>query len=108
MPLDSNFSVTWGSEASATCVGGQLKSASQPDEARRKQVAWNLIDPWAAVLRVARWLIQDRASWFSEPFGQLLGSAQVEGLRLPADSPNLNASAERLMRTMRQECVWTE
>jgi len=78
---------------------------SEPNEAWMKQVARNLIDPLAGFLRGTRWLIHDRASLFSEQFGQLLRSAQVEGLRLPARSPNLNAYAERFVRTIRQECL---
>ena len=42
---------------------------------------------------------------FSEPFHHLLRSSQVEGLRLPACSPNLNAFAEWFVRTIRQECL---
>lgn len=65
----------------------------------------NLIDPWAGFLRSSRYLIHDRATVFSEPFRQLLRSAQVEGMRLPARSPNLNAFAERFVRTIREECL---
>ena len=35
----------------------------------------------------------------------MLRSARVEPLRLPARSPNLNAYAERFVRTIRQECL---
>src|ERR1017187_8356761 len=70
-----------------------------------KQVARNLIDPLAGFLRGTRWLIHDRASLFSEQFRELLRPPPVEGLRLPARSPNLNAYAERFVRTIRQECL---
>jgi putative transposase len=70
-----------------------------------KQVTRNLIDPWAGFLRGTRLLIHDRAILFSEQFRQRLRCAQVAGLRLPARSPNLNASAERFVRTIRQECL---
>jgi transposase InsO family protein len=56
-------------------------------------------------LRSSRYLLHDRATLFSEQFRQLLRSAQVEPLRLPAHSPNLNAFAERFVRTIRQECL---
>jgi len=75
----------------------------EPNEAWMKQIARNLIDPIAGFLRGMRFLIHDRASLFSEPFRQLLRSAPVEGLRLPAHSPNLNAYAERFVRTIREE-----
>jgi transposase InsO family protein len=76
-----------------------------PNESWMQQVGRNLIDPWAGFLRSSRYLIHDRANVFSEPFRQLLRSAQVEGLRLPARSPNLNAYAERFVRTIREECL---
>ena len=63
----------------------------EPNAAWMLQVGRNLIDPWAGFLRSSRYLIHDRATVFSEPFRQLLRSAQVEGMRLPARSPNLNA-----------------
>jgi len=70
-----------------------------------KQVARNLIDPLAGFLRGTRLLIHDRGSMFSEQFRERLRSADVEGLRLPARSPNLDAYAERFVRTIRQECL---
>ena len=69
------------------------------------QVERNLIDPLEGFLRGTRLLIHDRSSLFSDQFRQLLRSAKVEGLRLPARSPNLNAFAERFVRTIRQECL---
>jgi transposase InsO family protein len=40
-----------------------------------------------------------------QQFRQLLRSAQVETVRRLARSPNLNAFAERFVRTIRQECL---
>ena len=77
----------------------------EPSQSWMLQVGHNLVDPWAGFLRSSRYLIHDRATLFSEPFRQLLRSAQVEGLRLPARSPNLNAFAERFVRTIRQGCL---
>lgn len=42
---------------------------------------------------------------FTKQFRQVLRSANIEPLRLPARSPNLNAYAERFVRTIRQECL---
>src|SRR5208282_2990790 len=64
-----------------------------------------LVDPWSGFLTSSRLLIHDRATVFNERFRQLLRSGQVEPLRLPARSPNLNAYAERFVRTIRQECL---
>ena len=66
----------------------------EPNEAWMLQVGRHLTDPWAGFLRSSRYLLHDRAALFSEQFRQLLRSAQVEPLRLPARSPNLNAFAE--------------
>ena len=56
-------------------------------------------------LRSCRLLIHDRSPLFTEQFRQSLRSAQVEPLRLPARSPNLDAYAEQFVRTIRQECL---
>ena len=69
------------------------------------QVERNLIDPLEGFLRGTRLPIHDRSSLFSGQFRQPLRSAKVEGLRLPARSPNFNAFAERFGRTIRQECL---
>ena len=42
---------------------------------------------------------------FSEPFRQTLRSANLETIRLPVRSPNLNAYAERFVRSIREECL---
>ena len=65
----------------------------------------HLTDPCVGFLRSSRYLLHDRATLFGERFRQLLRSAQVEPLRLPARSLNLNASAERFVRTIRHACL---
>ena len=77
----------------------------EPTESWILQIARNLVDPWTGFLTSSRLLIHDRATVFSEHFRQLLRSGRVESLRLPARSPNLNAYAERFVRTIRQECL---
>ena len=77
----------------------------EPTESWMLQIARNLVDPWTGFLASSRLLIHDRATVFSEHFRQLLRSGRVESLRLPARSPNLNAYAERFVRTIRQECL---
>ena len=42
---------------------------------------------------------------FTEQFRQSLRQANVEALRLPARSPNLNVFAERFVRTTREDCL---
>src|SRR6188768_552838 len=44
-------------------------------------------------------------SEFTEHFREILKSARIEPLRLPARSPNLNAFAERFVRSIKESCV---
>ena len=70
-----------------------------------KQVARNLTDGLDGFLRGCRYLIHDRASVFSEDFRMILEAAGVESVRLPARSPNLNAFAERFVRSVKESCL---
>lgn len=47
----------------------------------------------------------DRDPVFAAAFRSLLMSGGVKGVRLPARSPNLNAYAERFVRSVREECL---
>jgi putative transposase len=77
----------------------------EPNAPWMQQVARNLTDPWDGFLRSNRYLIHDRATLFTDQFRRMLRDANVETIRLPAHSPNLNAYAERFVRTIRQECL---
>jgi len=77
----------------------------EPNEIWMKQVARYLI-PRRGFLRGTCLLLHDCASLISEQFLRLLWSTQMEGLRLSARSPNLNAYKKRIVRTIRQG-VWT-
>jgi putative transposase len=69
------------------------------------QIARNLTDRGEGFLRDARYLIHDRDPMFTRQFIAILKAAGVETVKLPARSPNLNAYAERWVRTIRQECL---
>ena len=69
------------------------------------QIERNLTDAGEGFLRNARYLIHDRDPLFTRQFTVLLKDAGVETVKLPARSPNLNAYAERWVRTVRQECL---
>ncbi len=69
------------------------------------QIARNLTDAIAGALRGSRYLIVDRDPLYTAHFKSLLDSAGVKLLRLPARSPNLNAFAERFVRSIKQECL---
>jgi hypothetical protein len=69
------------------------------------QIARNLSDAIAGPLRGFGYRIVDRDPLYTEHFKWLLAAADVRLLRLPAHSPNLNAYAERFVRSIRQECL---
>ena len=58
-----------------------------------------------AALGEARYLIHDRDPVYTEHSGEILKAAGVRAVKLPARSPNLNAYAERFVRSIRQECL---
>ena len=76
-----------------------------PNEPWMMQIGRNLIDPLDGSLAEKRFLILDRDSKFSEAFRNLLTDAGVEVVRLPYRSPNLNAYAERFVRSIKDECL---
>ena len=76
-----------------------------PAEPWMMQIGRNLTDPLDGSLAEKRFLILDRDSKFSLAFRGLLKSAGVEVVRLPYRSPNLNAYAERFVRSIKDECL---
>ena len=56
-------------------------------------------------LRDCRYLLHDRDSKYTQSFRAIIASGRVEPLVLPARSPNLNAYAERWVRSMKEECL---
>src|SRR5262249_60164686 len=50
-------------------------------------------------------LPHDRHSKYRQSFRAIIASGQVEPLMLPACSPNLNAYAERWVRSVKEECL---
>jgi len=69
------------------------------------QIARNLTDENDGFLLKKRYLIMDRDSKFSLHFHNTLESSGVESVRLPHRSPNLNAYAERYVRSIKDECL---
>jgi len=76
-----------------------------PSEAWMMQIGRNLTDPVGGFLAEKTLVILDRDSKYSAAFRSLLADADVESLRLPARSPNLNAHAERFVRSIKDECL---
>jgi transposase InsO family protein len=79
--------------------------AQQPDGEWMRQIARNLTDAEEGFLNGADYLIHDRDPLFTEAFRELLGSSGVQTVKLPARSPDLNAYAERFVRSIRSECL---
>jgi transposase InsO family protein len=78
---------------------------AHPDEAWMSQVARNLtMDEWG-VLKPGQYLIHDRDTKFCAAFQQTLDGAGVKRLPLPPRSPNLNAIAERWVRSVKSEAL---
>jgi len=75
-----------------------------PNDAWLKQVARNLTAEDGPMAH-ARFLLHDRDTKFSEAFASVLLAAGVEPLKLPPQSPNLNAFAERWIRSVKDECL---
>ena len=75
-----------------------------PNEAWMKQIARNATMEVCA-LRDCRYLQHDRDTKFTRSFRAILVSGRVEPLALPARSPNLNAYAERWVRSVKEECL---
>jgi transposase InsO family protein len=69
------------------------------------QVARGLLDVRDGFLRRKTHLIVDRGTVFTADFRAFLARAGVECVRLPPRSPNLNAYAERFVRSVRSECL---
>ena len=78
---------------------------AHPNEAWMMQVARNLtMNEWG-ILKPGQYLIHDRDAKFCASFQQLLDGAGVKRLPLPPRSPNLNAIAERWVRSVKSEAL---
>ena len=62
------------------------------------------MDEWG-FLEGYRYLIHDRDTKFTDSFRAIVRSGHVEPIKLPARSPNLNAFAERWVRSVKEEAL---
>lgn len=69
------------------------------------QVGRNLLDIDADFLVEGTRLIMDRDTKYSAAFRGFLARNGVVVIRLPPQSPNLNAYAERFVRSIKDECL---
>ncbi len=77
----------------------------RPDGEWMQQIARNLTDIGDGFLNGVRYLIHDRDPLFTRAFRERLKSSGVKSVKLPARSPNLNAYAERFVRSIKSECL---
>lgn len=76
-----------------------------PNERYMMQMARNVtMDEWG-FLGNRRYLIHDRDSKYTRSFRALIKPGGVRSLCLPPQSPNLNAFAERWVRSVKKECL---
>jgi transposase InsO family protein len=76
-----------------------------PNEAWMVQVARNVtMEEWGC-LSPGQYLIHDRDTKFCPAFQQIIDDTGVERLVLPPRSPNLNAYAERWVRSIKDEAL---
>jgi putative transposase len=69
------------------------------------QIARNLTDAKQGILTGKGYLVHDRDALFTAEFLKMIADAGVESVKLPPRSPNLNAHAERFVRTIKESCL---
>ena len=78
---------------------------TRPDEAWMLQMARNLTDCVGGALQRKQYLIIDRDTKYSDQFRRMIRDNGTKVIRLPPMSPNLNAYAERFVRSIKEECL---
>ena len=69
------------------------------------QIGRNMTDAQSGALHAKRYLLIDRDTKYSEQFRRLIRDGGTKVIRLPPRSPNLNAYAERFVRSIKDECL---
>jgi transposase InsO family protein len=80
-------------------------STANPGATFMQQAALDLAGFDDGFLRGCTHLLIDRDGKFNPRFREVLKDNGVEPVRLPARSPNLNAYAERFVRSIKRECL---
>jgi hypothetical protein len=76
-----------------------------PGESFMAQVTRNLTDVMDGFLLTKRVLICDRDDKFTEQFKKAIETFEVEVVVTPYQAPNLNAHAERFVRSIKNKCL---
>jgi putative transposase len=69
------------------------------------QIGRKVTDAVDGILHGKRYLIHDRDPLFTTEFLRLLADVGVKSVKLPPRSPNLNAHAERFVRSIKESCL---
>jgi transposase InsO family protein len=69
------------------------------------QIARNITDDVEGFFKGKRYLIHDRDPLYTQDFLNMLAAVGIESVKLPPRSPNLNAYAERFVRTIKESCL---
>jgi len=80
-------------------------TTESPDSPWMEQIARNLTDCEEGFVTGKRFLIIDRDSIFSPKFKSILKDSGVELLLTAYQAPNMNAHAERFVRSIKSECL---
>ena len=79
--------------------------ANKPDGLWMGQIARNLTDAVDGLFLGKRYLIHDRDPLYTQEFLRMLAEAGIASVKLPPRAPNLNAYAERFVRTIKEDCL---
>ncbi|MFL6415626.1 MAG: IS3 family transposase [Bryobacteraceae bacterium] len=79
--------------------------ASRANGLWMSQVGRHITDAVDGFLNGKRFLIHDRDPLFTAEFQDILKSVGVNCMKLPPQSPNLNAHAERFVRSIKESCL---
>jgi transposase InsO family protein len=83
-------------------IGGIARTANR---LWMSQIARNLTHAAEGILAGKQYLVHDRDPLFTAEFLSTIASTCVQSVRLPPRSPNLNAYAERFVRTIKETCL---
>jgi transposase InsO family protein len=76
-----------------------------PDQGWMQQMARNATSESWGFLDQRRYVLHDRDTKFCSVFRATLAAGGIKPIQLPARSPNLNAYAERWVRSAKEECL---
>ena len=89
-------------ESRRVWIGGITR---HPDACWMQQVARNATMEHTGYLKGCRYVLHDRDQKFGAEFRDTLAGGAVNSVALPVRSPNLNAFAERWVRSVKEECL---